>query len=374
MTGNHPMDWLSTDDLAPAIRRQRGRDFDALISWTSHPLFGGGGAGLGVWLLTGTVLSDNMVEEWSLVVKGWKAPEGEIDPASFDNPHREMDLYRSGILTDNPDGISAPRYFGNLERADGSFLVWLEDLTTIPQPLWNTDRYMMVARQLGRFSGTWLANRPLPGHPSLSRRWLRQWVEASGPPKAAIARVASTPLVQRSYPPRAINAYSRLWDERESHFAILDALPQTFAHLDVFPRNMFFHPGPDGAEDIVLIDWSFAGIAAIGEELAPLVPASAVLMQIPISEARHLLGRVLEHYIDGLRETGWDGDAELVRAGYERAVVLRYGLGGVRTVLSVLTGDTPPEIVEQSFGRSFDDVIENGAAFGEWMCELVEGM
>ena len=374
MTGNQKLDWLCADDITPAIRRQRGRDIDALISWSAHPLLGGGGEGLGVWRVRGTALIDHTVEEWSLVLKGWKAPERDIDPAAFDDPHREVSLYRSGMLNDIPDGIHAPRYLGDLERADGSFWVWLEDLATVPQPLWNTERYMMVARQLGRFSGSWIANRPLPDHPNLSRNWLRQWVEASGPPKEAIARTSGDALVQQSYPPRAVDAYNRLWEERESHFAVLDALPRTFAHLDVFPRNMFFRPRAGGDDEIVLVDWSFAGIAGLGEELVPLVPASAVLMQIPISEARHLLGGVLDLYIEGLRDTGWDGDADLVRSGYERAVVLRYGLGAVRTVLLTLTGAIPPEVVEQNFGRSFDEVIENGSAFGDWMCELVEGM
>lgn len=129
------------------------------------------------------------------------------------------------------------------------------------------------------------------------------------------------------YPPDLVEAYLRLWVERERFLRAIERLPQTFCHLDVFRRNMFARRGADGQNQTVLIDWSFAGIAAIGEELACLIVASVELFEVEVARAVELDRIVFDGYLAGLRDAGWQGDPRQVRFGFVASAVLRYGVG-----------------------------------------------
>ena len=106
--------------------------------------------------------------------------------------------------------------------------------------------------------------------------WLRDFVEPSGPTVANLERLAgpgASSLARQLYPPSVVTEIARLWMERERFLAALDWLPQTFCHLDAFQRNLLIRAGPEG-EQVVAIDWAYAGRGAVGEELGQLAVAS----------------------------------------------------------------------------------------------------
>src|SRR5690606_7261739 len=119
----------------------------------------------------------------------------------------------------------------------------------------------------------WLASRPLPVAPYLSRNWMRNWAELSGPALDAFMRDADLARRATVYPPEVLDGFSRLWRQRHALYAELQRLPQTFCHLDAFSRNIFVREQIGEPDDTILIDWSYAGIGAIGEDLVPLVGA-----------------------------------------------------------------------------------------------------
>lgn len=164
--------WLSVNDLAAPVHRRLGRDDAVITDWTSHRLVGGG-EGLGVWRLSGTAVTDGTVQPWSVILKGWPPQEPGTNPSAWNWPHRELELYRSGLLTDLPGGIQAPECYGDIEGPDGSVWLWLEEIEDPGEKRWSLDRYAMVARHLGQFNGAYLAGYDLPTNPWLSRHWLR---------------------------------------------------------------------------------------------------------------------------------------------------------------------------------------------------------
>jgi hypothetical protein len=117
----------------------------------------------------------------------------------------------------------------------------------------------------------------------------------------------------------------RLYEERDAFLEALDRLPQTFCHLDAFPRNLLID---DRTEDggVIAVDWSFAGLAAVGTEIAPMVPASVWFFDAEPKEMERLGEVLFDGYVNGLRAAGWRGDERLVRFGYTAASALRYGL------------------------------------------------
>lgn len=360
------LQWLSVDDITLAVQRLTGDDRAWISSWAYDPLVGSGEA-IGVWRLRGEARTHGTTEAWSIVLKGWSLPETDAAPTSFNWPNREVELYSSGLLTDLPGGIRAPAWYGTMQRDDGTTWTWLEDITGDARHPQTPDDYALVARRLGQFNGAYLDDTPLPAHHALSNEWLRQWVEAAGPALERIARQADHPHVRNVYRPEVFDGYARLWDAREASLAVMDRLPRTFAHLDAFRRNIFLRRTPAGIDDVVLIDWSFAGIAAIGEDLAPLLAAGPWFMDMTVDDAIAMRAPLLAHYLDGLRDMGWAGDPEEVRAGYEAAVVLRYGLGVIRLGLAIVLDEWPHAAIEATIGRPIADYFDQMNAINRWM-------
>ena len=279
-------------------------------------------------------------------------------------------MYRSGLLADLSEDIRAPACYDEIERPDGSVWLWLEDLTDDADDPWPLDRYARVARRPGQFNGAYLADRPLPQGPRVSQGWLCGWVEAAAPYVAELAHVPDHPLLRQVYPSHVIEAYTRLWADRHTQYAALGQLPQVFCHLDAFRRNLFIRQGEDGTDETVLIDWAFAGTAGIGEELAPLVAGSVSFMEVLVDDARHLEAIVLEGYIEGVRDVGWCGNADLVRTGYGIAVALRYGVGALHQVLPTMLDERRHPFIEQLFGKPMSEITWHSAAVNEWFADL----
>ena len=99
--------------------------------------------------------------------------------------------------------------------------------------------------------------------------------------------------------------------QRERLYQISESLPRTLCHLDVWPKNLIRRP--DGR--VALIDWSFAGLGAVGEDAGNLVPDSVLDHFIAAADLPDLERVVFDGYLRGLRQAGWSEDPRLVRLG-----------------------------------------------------------
>ena len=296
------------------------------------------------------------------------------DPGAWDYPAREGLAYGSGLLAALPGGLAAPRCLAVEAQPDGTTRLWLEAVTDAHPGPWPLDRYAWVARRLGRFNGAYLAGAPLPDQPWLSRGWLRSWVEASGPAVAELEHLAGPggpPLLRQLYPPPVVAELRRLWDERERFLTALDRLPRTFCHHDAFRRNLLVRAGPEG-EELVAVDWAYAGHGAVGEELGQLVVASLFFFETVGIAPRELDAACFAGYVAGLREAGWAGDERLVRLGFTAAAALRHTIGLLRLMLPVVTDPALRPVVEDMFGRPLEEVVEAWAELWPFQFGLAE--
>ena len=187
-----------------------------------------------------------------------------------------------------------------------------------------------------------------------------------------IDHYSSHPLYSSVFPPAAVRAIHAIWAERHAWLDCIEALPQTFSHLDAFTRNIFLRPGPDDDLAVGLIDWGFSGVAAVGEEIAPLVAAS-----IAFSDLAHIAPDALDRavfagYLEGLRDAGWTGDEVLVRAAYTGSIALRYGVGPQRAFLPMLLDERYHPFLEELFGVPIADFGKRYASRGEWILGLAD--
>ena len=190
--------------------------------------------------------------------------------------------------------------------------MWLAEVTDEIGE-WPLERYGLAARHLGQFNGAYLVGKQIPNQPWVSQGWLRGWVARWDHTRDLFRRSLDHPLARRIYPGDTPERFFRLWEEHEFLFDALNRLPQTFCHLDAFRRNLFAVQSAEGNEQTSAIDWAFAGEGAVGEEIAPLVTASLVFLDVDVTHARELDNIVFNGYLNGLRDAGWRGDERQLR-------------------------------------------------------------
>ena len=182
-----------------------------------------------------------------------------------------------------------------------------------PGESWPVAGYRPAAEALGRAQAPFLLGRELPPVPWLSRGFLR----ACSSEKPASWDLLDDddvwrhPVVRQTFPAGLREGVRLVHASRERLYRISEALPRTLCHLDFWPKNLFRRP--DG--QVVLIDWAFAGLGAVGEDAGNLVPDAVLDHFVAAADLPALEQAVYEGYLAGLQAAGWRDDPRLVRLG-----------------------------------------------------------
>jgi len=349
--------------------RQALRSPTAEIShWEHHPIsyINTEKSNLGLHRFQGTAQDQGQARSWSVVLKAVHAPVNTANPACWNYHRREILAYQQGLLADLPGGLLAPRCFGITEHPEGVCWLWLEDISDPACQSWSLAEYSLAARHLGRFNGAYAAGHPLLALPWLSQDWLRGWLSEYRASSRIILELVRDkrfwehPLLRSAFPRPITGDVLRLWASHNELLATLDQLPRTFCHLDAYRPNLFLRRGAQGAEETLAVDWVFAGIGAIGEEIANLLAASLIWFEYDAAEAGLLDEAVFAGYLDGLREAGWQGDARLVRLGYTAACALRWGVVGLWWLMS-LNDNVKQADLEKKWGHPVPQLVSQWA-------------
>jgi hypothetical protein len=233
--------------------------------------------------------------------------------ASGDRRHwnhwrREAEAYRDAALRHSlrDTGLDMPA--GEVVEHDGGATLWLEDVDGTPGAGFGLDDHVALATGLGR----WQSQGPL-GAPWGSRRFLRQY---TGSKRVALDSADDDEawaqrLVRDTWPPELRAGWRRLLAHREHLLDVMERLPRTRSHLDVWVSNEIRRP----TGELVLLDWAFAGDGAVGEDLGNHVPDATFDLFWPAEDIGELDAACFEGYLAGLREAGWRGREREVRLG-----------------------------------------------------------
>ena len=344
--------------LTPIVQSALGSESAEVTSWDCEKLHAGLGVGCAIFRFAGQGRDHGQTMPWSLILKALYPGSDNTDVSASSYYKREADAYRSGWLVDLPGSLAAPRCFGVIERADGSCWIWMEDVTDEIGGHWPLAHYGVVARHVGQFNGAYLVDRSMPSWPWLSSGWLRGLIAQNAPAIPLIRDSLDHPLVRRSWPGDASSRLFGLWEERGRFLDALERLPQTLCHLDLFRRNLFARKMGNGDYQTLAVDWAFAGQAAIGEEIVPLVLGSVALMEVDIALAQALEDVVFEGYLEGLRDAGWRGDPQQVRLGYT-AASLRYMFADLWRAVPIMLDESQHGLYLQAFGRSAEEICDH---------------
>jgi hypothetical protein len=357
--------------LTPLVRSALDRETIEVTNWSYEQLHGGAGAANAVYRFSGQGREQGQETLWSLILKTIHPAGDNTHISAWNYYRREPDAYQSGWLDDLPGGLAAPRCFGVVEHPDGTCWIWLEDVTDEIDSHWPLEQYGIVARHLGQFNGAYLVDRPMPSWPWLSSGWWGKYIAVSAPAIPLIRDSLDHPLVRRTWPGNASDRLFRLWEERDLYLDALDRLPQTVCHLDMFRRNLFARRTVDGDDQTVVIDWSYVGRGAIGQELVPLVLAGVAFNEVDFAQAQAFEDIAFDGYLEGLHQAGWRGDPRQVRLGYT-AASLRYRFAELGNAMSVILDESRHAWAERVFGRPMEENQDHWAQVGNLVDSLTD--
>ena len=252
------------------------------------------------------------------VHKRLRAPDESCDPhspwAASDDPQhwnywlREAEVYRSSALRASLSGTGLAVPAADVQVHEQTADLWLEDVAGTSGTAFTLDDHMAVARGLGR----WQAAGPLVT-PWTSRGFLRAYSGSKVVPWDVLDDDAAwdQPLIRETWPAGLREGWARLLGHREQLLAVMERLPRTRSHLDVWVSNQIRRP--DG--EVVLLDWAFFGDGAVGEDLGNHVLDAVFDLFWPAEALPDLDVACFEAYLTGLREAGCEVDGRHVRLG-----------------------------------------------------------
>jgi hypothetical protein len=167
---------------------------------------------------------------------------------------------------------------------------------------------------------------------------------------------------------RSVTRIERLWNARSQLIVTLETLPVTLCHHDAGRRNLAVRV-VDGVECTGAIDWQIAGIGHLGEEPAALFAVSLQMLDVSSADIRAFEEIVLDGYIEGLRDAGWDGDPAAVRLGFTIAASLLIGVGGAGFWFTMVNRDGGA-LAERIVGRPREDIAAQWSQLQPYLLDL----
>jgi len=298
----------------------------------------------------------------------WPASEVPSAPMYW---RREADALLSPELAGLPGPFQAGRCRATYEPGDHHLELWLDDQLGEPGSAWDLGRLTLAARHLGETQGAIAAEGPVAA-PWWSRGWLRAYAGRREIDTAMLVEPAlwKLPYVREHYDPGVGPALAEIWTERERLLDLLDRVPYTLCHMDLWPPNLFSHPDPALADAYTIaIDWGFAGQGSVGEDIANLIPDSVQDGFVPPADAFAFTENVFDAYIEGLRRGGSTLDPRIVRFVYGAAMAVKYAWMTPRMLEYALKITHCPEI-EAIDGMPLDEAFAARAASASVMARL----
>ena len=311
--------------VTPDVLRDVFGDGTDTVSWSDRLDQGVAGATVGVWRASVSsrdhTRNSAILKVVSAVDNGhsrWAPSDRRDDPMYW---RREADLYEFGWFDELPSSIRPPRLYREDTLADGAIAMWMEDLQGVPGEQWSLAEYERAALLLGAAQAT-LAEEAYRPIPELSRGWLRTYVgKREIDEELLLSDDAQTKaLLDPMVDPETRRSYVDMWHKRDQYLAVLDALPKTACHLDFWPPNLFL----ESSDSLAMIDWAYAGIGTVGEDIGNLLPDSVDDGFFPYERAHDLTEAVSAGYIDGWRSVDAGMDPRVLRLGFLMSAVTKY--------------------------------------------------
>lgn len=265
-------------------------------------------------------------------------PAHQHEQALLDLPWRaEADMYRSNVAALLPAGLRMPAIYAVEELDDDRIAVWMEDVADTGLE-WRPDDYRAAARRLGRLAGR-LPATSVPSDVPVSPRDFRSYffgrVQFGVLPVLRDDATWAHPLISAAVDDGLRKDLERCVETIPPLLDQLDGLPKSLAHGDACPQNLL-RPA-DEPQTFVAIDWTFAGLCAVGLDAGQLLAGGAEAGDLEPEGLPHLLEIIVAAYLDGLADEDATFDPDEVRFGVLANLVIRSTFTALPTELLAAT-------------------------------------
>lgn len=161
------------------------------------------------------------------------------DPEHWNYWRREADAYLCEPLREGLKGAGLGMAAADVEETDTGVVLWLEEVAGTPGTQFSLAGHAAIAAALGR----WQAQGPLT-ETWASRRFLWDY-SASKPARYELVEDDAAwqqPLIANCWPIGLRDGWRRLLANRETLLTIMESLPRTRSHLDVWVSNEIRRP------------------------------------------------------------------------------------------------------------------------------------
>jgi len=162
----------------------------------------------------------------------------------------------------------------------------------------------------------------------LCTSFLRQWV------KGAVAfgiqdtildpNTWKSELVKQAFPISIADRVMHLIEDSQRLLSILERQQKTLCHNDCDQSNLFSWPDVSGVSRTTVIDWALLGIGAVGEDLGTQIGGNLFHLFVDPSRSELYKNLAVEAYLDGLNESGWQGNKNSIRFACYTTASIRY--------------------------------------------------
>ncbi|HWS49413.1 MAG TPA: hypothetical protein VN241_00250 [Microbacterium sp.] len=222
---------------------------------------------------------------------------------------REAEVYADPRLRRSLEGTGLDVPLAEVIPGPQATELWLEDVRGTPGVDFALADHVATAAALGR----WQA-RPLEPRPAWASRGFLRAYSTSRPADFGVVddhAAWEQPLIRDTWPAELRAGWMRLLAHREQLLSVMEQLPRTLCHLDAWVSNVIRRP----SGEVVLLDWSFAGDGAIGEDLGNYLPDAVLDLFWPAEQLAELEATCWPAYLEGLRSAGWVGSERDARLG-----------------------------------------------------------
>ncbi|MGO4184253.1 hypothetical protein AB4Z17_24030 [Paenibacillus sp. TAF43_2] len=317
---------IDPDYLQSLLQRVVASQNLQLLSWNFSPL-GKNKEESSVYRVSCIALDNDRKQNYTMILKILKSDPMRNQVNHYYYWKREALVYRSGILNQLPLGIRAPLCYTVEEHPDENVWIWLEDIVIENvQSEWSFKHMCKISYLLGKYNGAYITATTLPTESFLCHNWMRSWVEvctAYAKPIEEQKAIWDSCLID-------FNGKSSMWelyrinrDRVNSLLETLELLPRVFAHQDVHWDNIFIEQ-LNGNDSLIAIDWQFASISGVGEELGRMIGYALLKKKVPVNMVAEYKEELFLNYMQGLRDEGWDGNFKLARFGFTASTSLRF--------------------------------------------------
>jgi hypothetical protein len=308
---------LDDEVLTPIVRKILGRPEARITEWQAEPSKGDGSIGKRfVCRVAGRATAGDHEWAWSVFLKVPERTETHFDAWHQEAFQREPRLYAAGLLDELPGGIAAPRLLEVTNRPGDEPWMWLEDVDDLPALEWPLERFALTARHLGQMQGAFPADTALETAPWLdTTAWLRPRLAAGAERmRAALDKARAQSLAGRLLASPLGRRLERLWARRERIFDALEHMPSVLCHGDFNYTNLFSRPEADDADGTIAIDWQYAGVRQIGDDISGFIADSSIIpVRRKAAEPEEFIELMLPAWLAGLTDVGWKGDLRQAR-------------------------------------------------------------